>query len=508
MKAETFDELFQPNEKTRQSLSTDPRKSIRLSSKPLKVSYLDLENEPASDMHTQKPTKRLKSSSSAFLPYDRKEAQKEKMLEDIVSPVNIKAKMIANPYLTNPALEVVSRPLCESKSFDFEDMKSRKIMLDKVMNCIGWKALCELDEEIYPNLVQKNFSYAKALVGHEIILCVMDQTQVIITTDILAKVFNLPNSGVKLYGKKWYDKAKVDQNSVINKIFKNVKPAIDFPVTALKNEYKILHNLCAHSLLPRNRNRYRVNDNDLMILHHLSSGQRVNLPYVIIRHMTTALKDTLGNGGLPYSMALTKIFKELKLSFIGEKATENQKPFNCKNVSHLKIHEDSEALGIHQVSLPQEAFLMNEEEENPLFNLVNAVIVESHLSSPSAFLNVPNYHHHFAAPTVSTDLKLSLEDNVEPTPIPSAPLFHCEDSALFGTTCVNRFIQTPKLNDNPLLSDMPQLPSHFSSFDSFKSTRTSPKNDPPAEPTSQTISNEMLFSEITALRSNVYNLMD
>jgi len=500
--------FFKQTKKTRKSLSTDPRKSIRLSSKPSKISYFDLDNEPDSDMQTQNPTKRLKTSSSAFLPYDRKEAQKEKMLEDIVSPVNIKAKMITNPYLTNPAPEVVTRPLCESKSFDFEDMKSRKIMLDKVMNCIGWKTFCELDEVIYPNLVQKFYSSAKVLEGHEIILCEMDQTQVIITTDVLAKVFNLPNSGVKLYGKKWYDKAKVNRNAVIDKIFKNVKPAKDFPVTALKNEFKILHNLCAHSLLPRSRNKYRVNDNDLMILHHLSSGLRVNLLYVIIRHMTTALKDTSGNGGLPYAMALTKIFKEFKLSFIGEKATENQKPFNCKNVSHLKIHEDSEALGIHQVSLPQEAFPMNEEEENPLFNLVNAVIVESHLSSPSASLNVPKYHHHPVTQTVSTDLTLSLEDNVEPTPIPSAPLFHCEDSALFGTTCINRFIHSPKLDDNPLLSDMPPLPSHFSSFDSYKSTGTSPKNDPPVEPPSQTISNDILFSEITALRSDVNNLRE
>ena len=406
VKAETFDELFQPNINTRKSLSTDPKKSIRLSSKPSKISYIELDNEPDLDMQTQNPTKRLKTS--AFLPYDRKEAQKEKMLEDIVSPINIKTKMITNPYLTNPAPEIVARPLCESKSFDFEDMKSRKIMLDKVMNCIGWKTFCELDEVIYPSLVQKFYSSAKILEGHDIILCEMNQTQVIITTDVLAKVFNLPNSGVNLYGKRWYVKAKVNRNAVINKVFQNVKPAKDFPVTSLKNEFKILHNLCAHSLLPRSRNRYRVNDNDLMILHHLSSGQRVNLPYVIIRHMTAALKDTSGNGGLPYAMALTKIFKEFKLSFIGEKAIENQKPFNCKNVSHLKIHEDSEALGIHQVSLPEEAFLVNEEEENPLFNLVNAVVVESHLSSPSASLHVPKYHHLPAAQIVSTDLTLSL----------------------------------------------------------------------------------------------------
>jgi len=55
-------------------------------------------------MQAQNPTKRLKQSSSTFSPYDRKEAQKEKMLEEIISkPVNIEGKMIMNPYLTNTA---------------------------------------------------------------------------------------------------------------------------------------------------------------------------------------------------------------------------------------------------------------------------------------------------------------------------------------------------------------------------------------------------------------------
>jgi hypothetical protein len=300
VKAETFDELFKPNKESKRSFSNDLRKSIRLSSKPSKASYINLDDESVFSLQTQKTTKRLKSSSSAFSPYDRKEAQKEKMLDDIISkPVNSKEKMIVNPYLTNPAPEISSRPLCESKSFDFEDMKTRKIVIDDVMAIIGWKEFCELDEVIYPNLVQKFYSSAKVLEGHDIIICVMDQTQIIITTDVLAKVFNIPNSGEKFYGRKWYDKARVDRNTVINKIFKNVKPANNFPVTSLKNEYKILYNLCAHSLLPRSRNRYRVHDNDLMILHHLSRGKRINLPYLIIRHMIAALKDTSENGGLP-----------------------------------------------------------------------------------------------------------------------------------------------------------------------------------------------------------------
>lgn len=78
------------------------------------------------------------------------------MMEDIISKlVNIKEMMMLNPYLTSPAPQISSSPLCESKSFDFEGIKTRRIVLDGVMTTIGWKEFCEIDEVIYPNLVQK-----------------------------------------------------------------------------------------------------------------------------------------------------------------------------------------------------------------------------------------------------------------------------------------------------------------------------------------------------------------
>jgi hypothetical protein len=224
----TVDEFFKPtpNDKPKQSFSNELRQSIRLSTKPSKVSFIDLENESNSCIQAQHPAKRLKTSPLAFLPYDRKVAKKEKLLEDIISkPVNTKEKMILNPYLTNPAPGIFSRPLCESKSFDFEDMKSKKIVIDDVMTSIGWKEFCELDEVIYPNLVQQFYSSAEVLEGHDVIICFMNQTQIIVTTDILAKVLNIPNSGVKLFGRKWYDKVISDRNTVLNEFFGNVKPA-------------------------------------------------------------------------------------------------------------------------------------------------------------------------------------------------------------------------------------------------------------------------------------------
>ncbi|AES70231.1 hypothetical protein MTR_3g050030 [Medicago truncatula] len=510
IKVETFDELL--NIKPKQSLSNEIRKSIRLSSKPSKVSYFDLEDETTTCIQDQNPHKRFKPSVTNFTPYDRKKAQKEKMLDEIVSePINAQEKSLVNPYLENEVLESsTKRLLAESKSFSFEEIKKKEIPIDDVLKSIGWKEFCEIDEVFYPNLVQEFYSSATTLEGHDLIMCQINQTNIIIITDLLAKVFNIPNSGVKLYGRKWYDEAKpkLDRFSVLNELLYEIKPGKDFPVTTLKNEYKILHNICTHSLLPRSSCKYCVNDTDLMILHHLTHRKRVNLPYLIIQHKIHTISDTKGNSGLPYSMALTKIFKEFKLSFIGEVAKRNLKFFTSKNIAHIKLNNDPRALAIHQIPLPREPFLKEEEEENPLLSIVNAIIVEDHLSSKSATLNSrgsqssPLYDLN-----VSTDLNLSTGVGNPPAPISSTPLLNYDSSALFGTTCLNRFIDFPK-NDNPLQSEIPQIPSHFSSFGSFKSTGTSPKNDPPIETENPIFSNEMIFAELTSLQANVNNLRE
>ncbi|AES93653.1 hypothetical protein MTR_5g006000 [Medicago truncatula] len=453
VKAQTFDELI--NIKPKQSFSNELRKSIRLSSKPSKVSYIDLENESETFTQAQNPAKRLKQHSSAFSPYDRKTAQKEKMLDEIFSEsIDTKEKVLVNPYSENDVLEsTIKRPLSET---------------------IGWKEFCEIDEVIYTDLVQNFYSSATVLEGHEVIICQMNQTNIYITTDILAKVFNIPNSGVKLFGRKWYDevKPKLNRNTILSNMFDKVTLGKDFPVTDLKNEFKILHNLCSHCILPRSKCKYRVNNTDIMILYHLTHGKRINLPYVIIQHMMNAIASNNGNDGLPYAMPLTKIFKEFKMSFIGEVAKRNLKYFTSKNVSHIKRRKSSSQ------SAPSNSHGSQNHELANLFAL-----------------------------NVSTDLKLSTGLDNSSAPIISAPLPNVENSALFGTSCLNKFIHSPK-NDTLPLSEMPQIPSHFSSFGSFKSTRTSSKNDPPQEPENSVISNEMLFAEVTSLRGDVNNLRE
>jgi len=436
------------------------------------------------------------------------------MLNEIISnPIAADEKLVVNPYPTNLAVESsLKRPLSESKNFNFEDLKRTKIDISDVLKIIGWKQFCEIDEVIYTNLVQKFYSLATVLDGHDVILCCLNQTDIIITTDILAKVFNIPNSGVKLFGRKWYDEAKVEKISVLKKLLVHPQPARDYPITALKNEFKINHNLCTHSLLPRSGSKYRVNDTDLMIIYHLVQGKRVNLPYIIIQHMKNVIQDTKGNGGLPYSMPLTKIFKEFQLSFIGEEAKRIWKPFNSKNVSHIKLNYDVGALALHQIPLHKEEYLKEEEEEeNPLHSLVNAIIVESHRTTQSASLNSKESSKiHVSVPhfdlNLSTDLNLSSGFGTTHVPISTIPPVDVNNSALFESDCLNKFLNSSPKNIDPLPSELPPLLSHFSSFGSFRSTATSPINDPPFEPQNPTISNEIIYAELTFLHADVHHL--
>ncbi|AES97360.1 hypothetical protein MTR_5g053210 [Medicago truncatula] len=77
----------------------------------------------------------------------------------------------------------------------------------------------------------------------------------------------------------------------------------------LKPEFKILHSLCLFNLLPHTGNKNKVSDNDLLIMHCLSSPpseeNRLDLAYLIIQHMIIASNSKYKNFIVPYGMLLT-----------------------------------------------------------------------------------------------------------------------------------------------------------------------------------------------------------
>ena len=114
-------------------------------------------------------------------------------------------------------------------------------------------------------------------------------------------------------------------------------------------------------------------------MYHLSQGKRVNLPYLIIQHMISAIQANKSSGGLPYSMILTKIFKDPNILLEGEKFRGATNSFSTKNVSHMKRNNFPGALVLNDLPVAMEEIL--EEEENHLLNIVNVIIIEDHLST-------------------------------------------------------------------------------------------------------------------------------
>jgi hypothetical protein len=120
------------------------------------------------------------------------------------------------------------------------------------------------------------------------------------------------------------------------------------PSSMLKKEFKLLHNLCQHYIFPRTGSKDKVTDNDLLVLHHLSKGIKLNLPHIIIQHMIHVANSGIKKVALPYAMLLTKIFRTFKIDESNQRSENTCTSFGFKNIHHMKkdiISEDSVDLG-------------------------------------------------------------------------------------------------------------------------------------------------------------------
>lgn len=103
--------------------------------------------------------------------------------------------------------------------------------------------------------------------------------------DVLAKILNLHTKGPILYDGSWYQTLDVDKNEVINEMFVD---ETNLDSSNLKSDFKILHNMSQHCLLPRSRTKNKIYDCDLFLMYHIFYGLETNLPYMILHYMMCA----------------------------------------------------------------------------------------------------------------------------------------------------------------------------------------------------------------------------
>ncbi|GAU51269.1 hypothetical protein TSUD_239210 [Trifolium subterraneum] len=102
----------------------------------------------------------------------------------------------------------------------------------------------------------------------------------------------------------------------------------------------MIHNVCLHSIFPRKGSKDKVTHNDMMIMYHLSQQIKLNLPYVLIQHMINTFENENKKVTLPYGMFLTRIFREFKVSFVGEESKNTYTTFTTRNIDRMKKAED------------------------------------------------------------------------------------------------------------------------------------------------------------------------
>lgn len=76
----------------------------------------------------------------------------------------------------------------------------------------------------------------------------------------------------------------------------------------LHSSIRIMHNMCVHSLLPRAGSFDRVIEQDLLVLHHISTKTPLSLPNLILNHMMYVISQRV-TSFVPYGMTLTRIFR-------------------------------------------------------------------------------------------------------------------------------------------------------------------------------------------------------
>ncbi|GAU17216.1 hypothetical protein TSUD_178470 [Trifolium subterraneum] len=233
------------------------------------------------------------------------------------------------------------KPILPGRVFNFNDLINTDHDLTNYTNPLGWTKLFNIKETYYPSLISAFYFNAVVLSEKDQIVSDLKGIKVRVTEELLGKLLELPTEGKKVYGINWFSKLYVDRTSFMKQIFEpGTTLTKDPPSSKLKHEFKMIHNVCLHSIFPRKGSKDKVTHNDMMIMYHLSQQIKLNLPYVLIQHMINTIENENKKVTLPYGMFLTRIFRESKVSFVGEESKNTYTTFTTKNIDRMKKAED------------------------------------------------------------------------------------------------------------------------------------------------------------------------
>jgi len=96
-----------------------------------------------------------------------------------------------------------------------------------------------------------------------------------------------------------------------------------------------------NSFLPKNGTFNHIFHNDILLIYHMFTREQVNLPFIILKNMTSAANSNTKTSIVPYGMALCKIFRLLKIPLQDEISSFKVSTFGPKNVHQMKTKPES-----------------------------------------------------------------------------------------------------------------------------------------------------------------------
>ncbi|GAB2299793.1 hypothetical protein Dimus_033847, partial [Dionaea muscipula] len=140
----------------------------------------------------------------------------------------------------------------------------------------------------------------------------------------LASILGIPgNNGICEYIKDVWEKSKYTKPLEITRRFANdetLMAARRVKSGEMKPFQRFIHFLVMKNVVPRFGKRDTSSFMDLTYMDHLMSRRLVNLPRVMMRHMSYAI--SMKDHELPYGDWLTKVFKEFGVPLVDKKGEE------------------------------------------------------------------------------------------------------------------------------------------------------------------------------------------
>jgi hypothetical protein len=188
--------------------------------------------------------------------------------EDV--PIQQPSSLIHKSCLINFENFSRNKPVLPGRVYNFDDLINTDHDLTKFTNPLGWTHLFNIRETHYPYLIKAFYFNVVISSEKSYIVSELKGKKIKVTEQLLGSLLNLPLSGHKLFGPSWFKMAGLDKKDLMSEMFELGTTLKKFPPSSqLKHEFKMLHNMCLHSIFPRKGSKDKVTKNDMMMMYHL-----------------------------------------------------------------------------------------------------------------------------------------------------------------------------------------------------------------------------------------------